>query len=47
MLSALLLFSANAWDPLSDLTAAPWGMTALTDQQLVGALMWVAGGCCF
>jgi len=47
ILSALLLFSANAWHPFHDLTAAPWGLTALADQQLAGAVMWVAGGLVF
>ncbi|HEX6257678.1 MAG TPA: cytochrome c oxidase assembly protein [Euzebyales bacterium] len=42
ILSALLVFSPVPWyahDP-----AAGWGVTALTDQQAAGAIMWVLGG---
>ncbi|MGR3502545.1 cytochrome c oxidase assembly protein [Pseudaestuariivita sp.] len=44
LLSAVLLFSTTAWHPWHDLTAAPYGFTALADQQLAAAMMWTGGG---
>lgn len=44
LLSVLLIFSPRVWHPWHDLTTVPYGMTALGDQALAGALMWVAGG---
>ncbi|MEL6565107.1 MAG: cytochrome c oxidase assembly protein, partial [Pseudomonadota bacterium] len=44
LLSALLLFSGTAWHGWHALTATPYGLTALSDQQLAAALMWTGGG---
>ena len=44
LLSAMLVFSRSAWHGWHALTAAPYGLTALADQQLAGAIMWTAGG---
>jgi putative membrane protein len=38
----LLVFAPTAWYA-HDGTAA-WGLTALADQQIAGAVMWVLGG---
>lgn len=43
-LPPLLTFSDRLWYPLYDPVAAPWGLTALEDQQLAGLIMWVPGG---
>lgn len=45
--AAVLTLSPEPWHPWHDLTTAPYGLTALADQQLAGALMWVAGGALF
>jgi putative membrane protein len=44
LLGVLLLFSERLWYPLYDATTAAWGLTALEDQQLAGAIMWVPAG---
>ncbi len=45
--AAILTLSPEAWYGWHALKAAPYGLTALEDQQLAGALMWVAGGAVF
>jgi len=45
--AALVVLSPEPWHRWHDLTAAPYGLTALADQQLAGALMWVGGGALF
>jgi putative membrane protein len=47
LLSVLLISSTRLWHPWHALTTGPFGMTALGDQVLAGALMWVAGGLIF
>ncbi|MFD0857895.1 cytochrome c oxidase assembly protein [Roseovarius aquimarinus] len=44
LLSALLVFSTAVWHGWHQLTVAPYGISALADQQLAGAVMWSAGG---
>jgi putative membrane protein len=44
LLGALLTFSDRLWYPLYKAGTAPWGLTALEDQQLAGLIMWVPGG---
>ena len=44
MLGALLTLAPRPLYAIHELTAAPWGLTALEDQQLGGLLMWVPGG---
>jgi putative membrane protein len=44
LLSVLLIWSESAWHPWHALASAPYGLTALGDQALAGAFMWVAGG---
>tara|TARA_R110002049_G_scaffold232379_1_gene404977 strand:+ start:31472 stop:32188 length:717 start_codon:yes stop_codon:yes gene_type:complete len=39
-----LTLAPLAWHGWHELTALPYGLSALADQQLAGALMWVAGG---
>ena len=39
-----LTLAPTAWHDWHALTAMPYGLSALADQQLAGALMWVAGG---
>lgn len=43
-LAALLTFSARSWYRPYDPAAAGWPLTALDDQQLAGAVLWVVGG---
>lgn len=43
-LAALITLSSRARYQTDAATAAAWGMTRLSDQQLAGALMWVPGG---
>lgn len=43
LLGALLTFSVQPLYPWHLITTAPWGLTALQDQQLAGLLMWVPG----
>lgn len=43
MLGAIILFAGQPLYAAHLLTSAPWGMSALEDQQLAGLLMWVAG----
>ncbi|APX10562.1 cytochrome c oxidase assembly protein [Tateyamaria omphalii] len=42
--AALLTLSPSPWHGWHALTTVPYGLSALADQQLAGALMWVAGG---
>lgn len=44
VLSAILVFARDPWHDWHLLTSLPYGMDALADQQLAGALMWVGGG---
>src|SRR5690606_23276830 len=44
VLSALLTFSSEPWYPAYEPTAAPWGLTALEDQQIGGLIMWCLSG---
>lgn len=46
-LSVLLIVSGQLWHPWHELTTLPYGMTAMADQALAGAFMWVAGGLLF
>lgn len=39
-----LTLAPTAWHDWHAMTALPYGLSALADQQLAGALMWVAGG---
>lgn len=43
-IGVLLLFSRVTWYAWYDATAPAYGLTALEDQQLAGAIMWVGGG---
>lgn len=43
MLGALLTFAGRPLYGVHLLTTAPWGLTALEDQQLAGLVMWVPG----
>lgn len=45
--AALLTLSPEPWHRWHELTTVPYGLTALSDQQLAGGLMWVAGGALF
>ncbi|MFW5642069.1 MAG: cytochrome c oxidase assembly protein [Roseicyclus sp.] len=45
--ATLLTLSPVAWHDWHLAATPPWGLTALADQQLAGALMWVAGGALF
>jgi putative membrane protein len=47
LLGALLTFAPSSWYLSHRLTTAPWGLTALEDQQLGGLIMWVPGGAAF
>ncbi len=42
--AVLLTLATAAWHPWHTLTTLPYGLTAIADQQLAGALMWVGGG---
>lgn len=42
--AVVLTLAPTAWHGWHALTALPYGLSALADQQLAGALMWVAGG---
>ena len=44
ILGALMTLGTVAWYPLYAGRSAPWGLTALEDQQLAGLVMWVPGG---
>ncbi|MEX3316942.1 cytochrome c oxidase assembly protein [Sulfitobacter sp. PS-8MA] len=39
-----LTLAPTAWHDWHAMTALPYGLSSLADQQLAGALMWVAGG---
>lgn len=43
----LLTLSPGAWHAWHAVTTQPYGLTPLQDQQVAGALMWVAGGALF
>ena len=45
--ATLLTLAPSAWHDWHLATTLPYGLTALGDQQLAGALMWVAGGALF
>ncbi|MEL6798954.1 MAG: cytochrome c oxidase assembly protein [Pseudomonadota bacterium] len=45
--ATVLTLSPQVWHPWHQLTTVPYGLSALADQQLAGALMWVAGGALF
>jgi putative membrane protein len=40
-LGALITFARTVWYPAYEQTAPVWGLTALEDQQLGGAIMWI------
>ncbi|SOE17153.1 putative membrane protein [Hoeflea halophila] len=42
--AVVLTLAPSAWHDWHAFTAPPYGLSALGDQQLAGALMWVAGG---
>ncbi len=44
LLSAVFVFSSNTWHSWHSLTALPYGISGLQDQQLAGSIMWVGGG---
>ena len=44
LLGALLTFSPRIWYPIYSERAVGWGLSALTDQQLAGTIMWVPSG---
>ena len=43
-LGALLTFASTPWYAAYDRGAAPWGLTALEDQQIAGLIMWIPAG---
>lgn len=43
-LGALLTFAGRSWYAVHAVTTAPWGFTALEDQQFGGLIMWVPAG---
>ena len=46
-LSVMLIFSGRALYPIHERGAATWGLSALEDQQLAGAIMWTPVGLVF
>lgn len=42
--ATILTLTPTVWHGWHALTTAPYGVTALEDQQIAGSLMWVAGG---
>lgn len=46
-LSVMLIFSGRALYPIHERGAAAWGLSALEDQQLAGAIMWTPVGLVF
>jgi putative membrane protein len=44
LLGWLLTFSETVWYPAYAATAPAWGLSALEDQQLAGAIMWIPSG---
>ncbi|MBD3626151.1 MAG: cytochrome c oxidase assembly protein [Rhodobacteraceae bacterium] len=46
-LAVALTFSARVWHPWHMATAPTWGLDAMQDQALSGAIMWVGGGALF
>ena len=47
LLGALITLAGQAWYPSYQRRTAPWGLTALEDQQVAGLVMWVPGGIVF
>jgi putative membrane protein len=47
ILGALLTFARTVWYPIYDGRTAPFGLTALEDQQLGGLIMWIPSGIVF
>lgn len=45
--ATLVTLSPTAWHDWHIATTLPYGLSALSDQQLAGSLMWVAGGALF
>ncbi|HWV23400.1 MAG TPA: cytochrome c oxidase assembly protein [Thermomicrobiales bacterium] len=43
-LGVLMTFSSILWYPVYDGRTAPWHVTAIQDQHIAGAVMWVPGG---
>jgi putative membrane protein len=43
VIGALITFSRHPWYPIYAGSVEAWGLTALDDQQLAGAIMWVPG----
>ena len=44
LLGALMTFAPQPWYPAYGASTAAWGLTALDDQQLAGAIMWIPAG---
>lgn len=44
LLGALLTFASGPWYAAHQATVGAWGLDALEDQRLAGAIMWVPGG---
>jgi putative membrane protein len=44
LLGAMITLSKSPWYPAYESTAPAWGLTALEDQQLGGAIMWIPAG---
>ncbi|HEX8925111.1 MAG TPA: cytochrome c oxidase assembly protein, partial [Terriglobales bacterium] len=44
VLGALFTFSTRLWYPAYQGRTAPWGLTAIQDQQLGGLIMWIPAG---
>lgn len=47
LLGALITLASQIWYPAYEGRTAPWGLTALEDQQVAGLVMWVPGGIVF
>lgn len=47
LFALVLTLAPTPWHDWHLLTTVPYGISALTDQQLAGGLMWVAGGALF
>jgi cytochrome c oxidase assembly factor CtaG len=44
LLGAMITLSRSAWYPAYQATAPAWGLSALEDQQIGGAIMWIPAG---
>jgi putative membrane protein len=44
LLAVLLIVAPRVWHPFHTLPAMEWGIDALADQHLAGAIMWIGGG---